>query len=578
MQHKEIKKGFRVLILEDVPPDAELVEQELRSAGIEFVSKRVDNQDAFLEALDRFSPEIILSDYSLPGFDGQSALSLVQKKAPNVPFIFVTGALGEERAVDLLKSGATDFVLKDRLIRLPLCVKRALEEVEGKRRRQEAEEELRQAHAKLEREVEARTRELQLSMEALRASEARFKLLSETAGRLLATDNPQRIINDLCRDVMAHLDCHAFFNFLVDEESGLLHLNAYAGIPEEEAKKVRWLDHGVAVRGCVARDRVPIVAENIFTTPDPRTDLVKSHGIQAYACHPLMIQERLIGTLSFGTKTRACFSSDELALMRTVSDQVATAMERMRLVQELERSRDELDQRVRKRTAELEMANEALRHLSSKLLSAQEEERKRIAGEIHDTLGASLSAAKFKVEVALQQFGKTVPAVVDPLNTVIPVIQECIEECRRIQMDLRPPMIDDLGLLVTISWFCRIFQKIYSGIRLEQEVTIEENEVPDSLKIVIYRVTQEAMNNVAKHSKADFVRLSFGKEHNRLALTIQDNGYGFTPEKALGAESTRRGLGLSSMRERVEFSRGSFAIESAEGKGTTVRASWPVAS
>ena len=83
--------------------------QELRSAGIEFVSTRVDNQDSFLEALDRFSPEIILSDYLLPAFDGESALSIAREKAPGVPFIFVTGALGEDRAVDLLKSGRHGF-------------------------------------------------------------------------------------------------------------------------------------------------------------------------------------------------------------------------------------------------------------------------------------------------------------------------------------------------------------------------------------------------------------------------------------------------------------------------------------
>jgi signal transduction histidine kinase len=149
MQHNQRKKNLRVIILEDVPTDAELVEKELRSAGIEFVSTRVDNRDSFLEALALFSPDIILSDYSLPAFDGESALSMAREKAPSVPFVFVTGALGEDRAVELLKSGATDFVLKDRLIRLPLCVKRALEEVEEKQRRRQAEEDLRRAHADL---------------------------------------------------------------------------------------------------------------------------------------------------------------------------------------------------------------------------------------------------------------------------------------------------------------------------------------------------------------------------------------------------------------------------------------------
>jgi signal transduction histidine kinase len=114
------------------------------------------------------------------------------------------------------------------------------------------------------------------------------------------------------------------------------------------------------------------------------------------------------------------------------------------------------------------------------------------------------------------------------------------------------------------------------GIRVDQEVTIEESEVPDSLKIVIYRVTQEAMNNSAKHSKANLVRLCLRKIDGRMELAVEDNGRGFDQEKAFGSESTRRGLGLTGMRERVELSGGSFKIESAEGKGTIIRASWPL--
>ena len=195
----------------------------------------------------------------------------------------------------------------------------------------------------------------------LRDSETRFKLLSETAVRLLATDNPQEIVNELCLDVMAHLDCQACFNFLVDDGAGRLHLNACAGIPEEEARKIEWLDYGVAVCGSVAQEGHPIVAEDILNTPDIRTELVKSYGIQAYACHPLMVQGRLIGTLSFGTKTRPNFSPEDIVLMRTVTDQVATAMERMRLIKELQRSRDELEIRIQQRTAELNTANKELR-------------------------------------------------------------------------------------------------------------------------------------------------------------------------------------------------------------------------
>ncbi len=122
---------------------------------------------------------------------------------------------------------------------------------------------------------------------------------------------------------------------MVDERAGRLRLNACAGIPKEEVRKLEWLDYGVAVCGCVARDGARIVAEDIFHTPDARTELVKSYGIQAYCCHPLKAGDRLIGTLSFGTKTRARFTPDEVELMRAVADQVAVAMQRIRAQHEI---------------------------------------------------------------------------------------------------------------------------------------------------------------------------------------------------------------------------------------------------
>jgi PAS domain S-box-containing protein len=469
---------------------------------------------------------------------------------------------------------------------MPVVCMVAMDLTEHKR----MEEALRQFNADLEKRVEDRTAELinmnetlqveiverKQAEEALRRSESRSNLLWETAGQLLTTDNPQETVNELCRDVMEYLDCQVFFNFLADKQSGKLHLNACAGIPENEVKKIEWLDYGVAVCGCAARDGVRIVAEDIGCTPDPRTNLVRSYGVQAYACHPIKVRDRLIGTLSFGTRTRTNFSVEDLALMKTVTDQVATSMERIGLIRELRASRDELELRVHERTSELAKANETLRDLSSRLFNAQENERKRIAGELHDTIGSCLNGVKFKIEETLQQMGKGSYVTEEPIRNVIPVIQEGIEECRRMQQDLRPSLLDDLGLLSTLSWFCRRYQTIYTGIKVELEQALEETDIPHALRTVIYRVIQEGMNNIAKHSKADLVHVSLRKMDGRIEIVLEDNGQGFDLKKVLNSEITKRGLGLTSMRERTQLLGGSFAIESSEGKGTTVRASWPL--
>ena len=121
-------KELRILILEDVPIDAELEEYALRDAGLVFTSKVVDQEADFVKALDEFLPDIILSDYDLPTFNGLEALEIAKEKCPDVPFILVTGKVGEEFAIETLKKGVTDYVMKGNLERLVPSINRALEE------------------------------------------------------------------------------------------------------------------------------------------------------------------------------------------------------------------------------------------------------------------------------------------------------------------------------------------------------------------------------------------------------------------------------------------------------------------
>jgi PAS domain S-box-containing protein len=229
------------------------------------------------------------------------------------------------------------------------------------------------------------------------------------------------------------------------------------------------------------------------------------------------------------------------------------------------------------------MAEEALREsekelrlLSGQLLTAQEQERGRIARELHDGIGQSLSAIKFRIEDALGQMGKNLTeATINSLNSLIPVIQSTVEEVRRITMDLRPATLDDLGILATIGWFCREFQETYANVKIEKEISIAEIDIPESLKTVIFRVVQEALNNVAKHSGADNVTIFLIKRNDTIELTIEDNGRGFDLKEALDIDGSKIGFGLGSMKERIELSGGSFSLESVRRQGTTIRASWP---
>jgi len=267
---------------------------------------------------------------------------------------------------------------------------------------------------------------------------------------------------------------------------------------------------------------------------------------------------------------------DESGLIVRSIGMVHDISERKRMEEALRKARDELEIRVQERTAELRRANEVLRSVPARLIAVQEEERKRLAMEIHDSVAQTLAGLKYGVEFALSAKDMGNPdEVFAHLDGFIPVLQRAIEETRAMYTGLRPKMLEEMGLLRTIRWYTREFVRLYPDHHVELELRVEEREIAEELKIVIFRIAQEALNNVAKHSRAQWVNLSLQKRNNAIELLIRDDGVGIDLAYISSHEATARSLGLRSMRERVEFTAGSFSIESAPGKGTTVRAVWP---
>ncbi len=167
-----MNKTLHILILEDTAADAELMEDELKQAGLNFVSKRVATKADFVRQMEEFLPDLILADYSLPGFSGKSALNIVLNQYPDIPFIFVSGALGEELAVELLKKGATDYVLKNNLLRLAPSVNRALNELAERNERKKAEDDLKQQRKRIA-----------IKVQNIRRSKYSLKSIIEAQGR-----------------------------------------------------------------------------------------------------------------------------------------------------------------------------------------------------------------------------------------------------------------------------------------------------------------------------------------------------------------------------------------------------------
>lgn len=260
------------------------------------------------------------------------------------------------------------------------------------------------------------------------------------------------------------------------------------------------------------------------------------------------------------------------------------------------RSAVELERRVEQRTEELlrsnqelmrviverEEASQALKEsqseskmLSAQLQTAQERERKRIAVELHDSVNQSLSAIKFSIGHATQiaQRGQT-EAAMRMLDALVPMVQATMEEVRRISMDLRPRSLDDFGIITTLGWFSREFSRLYQEVEIVTLLKAEEEDIPVALRTVIYRITQEAMNNAIKHGKASRVEIGLAALPEVIELTISDNGRGFDPEEAMSRKRVEGGLGLGSMRERAEFSGANFEVRSVPGRGCVVQVQW----
>ena len=217
-----------------------------------------------------------------------------------------------------------------------------------------------------------------------------------------------------------------------------------------------------------------------------------------------------------------------------------------------------------------------LRRLSAQILTIQENERQRIATDLHDGLGQSLTLIRLGLEQCSVLLAANAHAEAEEaLQQLRMKLKDTFDELRRVAMDLRPSTLDDLGILATLSWFFREFENACHGITIEKHLLVQESNIPAQLKTSIFRILQEAICNIVKHAKADHIRVSLIKAGDELHLSIEDNGQGFAPAVLDNYCPLGKGLGLVSMKERAIISGGTYRIDSAVSKGTQIYVSWP---
>jgi PAS domain S-box-containing protein len=221
-------------------------------------------------------------------------------------------------------------------------------------------------------------------------------------------------------------------------------------------------------------------------------------------------------------------------------------------------------------------AESVMRQLSTKLIGAQERERKQIAQDLHDSIGGRLAGIKYGLEKVVSKRSLKNGLVHTAIQDIVAVVRSTLEETQRITKELHPSIIDDLGLISAVRGYCREFGQLYPGIEVHLRIHLDDTQVPESLKILVYRVLQEALNNVAKHSEANNVSIYLRNEVDRLELSVEDDGIGFDIKALSIKSSPSSGLGLDGMRERAELFGGEFVLDPVIGNGVRIRAIWPL--
>jgi PAS domain S-box-containing protein len=472
-----------LVIIEDSIDDYELLLARLRSGSRPIRARRAETPDELVEALRGGGIDAVISDHRLPRFGSLEALRIVRAHDRDLPFLIVSGAIGEEVAVEAMREGADDYLMKDKLGRLEPALARALDAAAARRQQRLAEAALLESESRFA----ALTANLPGMVFHLEKRNDRFSLVYVSEGA--------RALFGVAPEVLC-ADPERWFACLVPDDAAALR----ALLSEVTAAgEVRWI-------GRVDRD-----------------------GQEAWV------------EISASART--------IAAGHVIWDGIVS------------------DITLQKRAeAALRSQREELRLLASHLTRVREQEREAIAREIHDDVGSTLTALKF--ELTLLRGDASLDRAIDRAHQLV---DNAISSSTRIMHDLRPGILDE-GVVAALEWQARSFEQ-RMGIACRFASSHETIPLGPEQAIAVFRICQEALNNVAKYAEANAVDIRLRAASGRLSLEIEDDGKGIAPSDL--AKPDR--FGLRGMRERAHSLGGTVAFEAAADTGALVRVVLPLA-
>jgi len=526
-----MKHSLRILLVEDSDDDALLLLRQLKRGGYELIHERVDSSDDLKAALEKQGWDIVISDYAMPGFSGLDALRLVQEKGLDVPFLLVSGQIGEDMAVAAMKAGAHDYLMKDKLARLVPAVERELREAEVRRARKRADL-------------------------ALRESEERFRQLGENIGAVFfmsenpADDSPGHVsyVSPAYERIWGRSRQEIYQNPRDWLEA--VHPGDLARVLEAFPKMVRG-EFNEDFRIVRPDGRVRWIHLRVFPVLNEAGVVYRVAGLAEDITEREESAQKLRETVEALQKTQE--------QLRTRND-------------ELVEIREKLEIRVRERTADLTRTNAELKRqinerkrLENELIDATEKERKRIGIDLHDDLGQHLNGIALMLkglELKLQNKGldETVEAA-RIQSLVFKTINHAHNVAKGLaSMDFQGD--DDLSHALT---GLAAHVKNLFGIGCDFSLSGEIPSLPIPVVSQLYKIAQEAVTNAVKHGQAKQVEISLGTDEENMILSIKNDGLPF-PEKD---RATGR-MGLHIMTHRASVIDATLTVKGSGRRGTIV--------
>jgi signal transduction histidine kinase len=364
----------------------------------------------------------------------------------------------------------------------------------------------------------------------------------------IALDNVLEIINGVIGGIL-----------LLDEGTKTLRYRVQRGLSIQIADTPLSLGEGVT--GRVAQTGEPVLVEDI--SKDERTahpDLISAEGLKGFVSIPLKVKKRVVGVMNVASHLAGRFGADDVSLLNSIGDYLGTTIEQARLYRTLAK------------------AGERYRVLLQHALSAQEQERKRIARELHDETSQALTSLSLNLQAIIgmaemKGFGDA--EFVERLKTVHSYAVHAGTEIVKIMKELRPTLLDELGLLAAIHRYAKDNLQA-RGINVSAEFIGTDRRFPPEVEVTLFRVAQGLIGNILEHSQAKNASIKLECDATKCVLQVKDDGKGFDVSKITRVEESGRGAGLFTMKERVSFLGGNCHIESQPGQGSNIRAEVPL--